>query len=962
MADRASAVLRAFAELSPAGERATFDVAARGHPLVWLGLRTSLVEQVAVAGAAGGGFVVGGGRVLRRDARVQRLAALDALHEHERLLREGWVYVVGSALVEGEVRRLCHPLLSRPVTLSRTVGGFATMPVGDLELTPLVTDPQAAGDLERDAQFGGGALSNGSAPHPRLLPRLTELLSWVDAVATAAGLKLAAVLDWTADVDDLRGHDDLVAVVGAGLHLVRDVAQPGMGDILRSWAQVPGIGRTAFGALYGQGDTITAPVDEPVRSSLPLTPAQRAVVLRSRYDPVVAVSGAPGNGKSHVVAAVALDVVARGGSVLVATPSRYAADVIGQLLHRHPGPDPVLFGSTARRQQVAADLADGVTAADAATGRDVQTRRTTAWQHVDELHAAIVARLAREQDAARAATWEPLFEGLRDAAPGVFAPGADLAAIADLLAAARSGARAGPFGRLRVRLSRRRLRAMVGGTADADADELGRALDAARCRRAAMDLATDGGTVIGPLWSELFAADAVAADAEGRFQREVAREARGADRSRTRAVGALATALRAGRAARRQQLRQIDPAALTAALPLWIGSLVDVDDLLPPVPRLFDVVILDEASQIDQPRAAPALLRARRAVVVGDPRQLRHVSFVGDAQQQRALDEAGLRDTDQLDVRRASVFDAAAAVVTITFLSEHHRSVPHLIEFAARRFYGDRVGVCTRHPRVDEVDAVKLVAVTPVTNDDAPDGGTDDRVDRGEVAAVAAQLDELAQQGATSVGVLSPFRGQADALEAMLLERFGLDGITRLGLRVGTVHAFQGAERDVMVVSLALRDADSGQRRRFVEDPNLCNVMITRARERMIIVTSLRDPGTGLLADYLRYAGHPLPAAPAVDVDAAWPTALAEELRRNDVTVRTGYRVGGDVLDLVVGEGGDACAVDCRVDPGGPAAHVARRRALHRADWQVREAYASRYDDNPVRAVLDVFGDDLRSR
>ena len=97
-------------------------------------------------------------------------------------------------------------------------------------------------------------------------------------------------------------------------------------------------------------------------------------------------------------------------------------------------------------------------------------------------------------------------------------------------------------------------------------------------------------------------------------------------------MAALATALRSGRSARREQLSRLDDDKLTRALPLWVGTLADVDDLLPPVPGLFDLVILDEASSIDQPLAATALLRGRRAVIAGDPRQLRQVSFVADAQ------------------------------------------------------------------------------------------------------------------------------------------------------------------------------------------------------------------------------------------------------------------------------------------------------------------------------------------
>ncbi len=91
----------------------------------------------------------------------------------------------------------------------------------------------------------------------------------------------------------------------------------------------------------------------------------------------------------------------------------------------------------------------------------------------------------------------------------------------------------------------------------------------------------------------------------------------------------------------------------------------------------------------------------------------------------------------------------------------------------------------------------------------------------------------------TDIGVIGPFRSQPDAVEAMLLETYPIEEIERLGLTVGTVHAFQGSERDVVVASLALGSEESAASRRFLEDPNLFSVLVTRARQRMIVVTSL---------------------------------------------------------------------------------------------------------------------------
>ena len=949
-----SAILRAFADLTPAAQPSGLDVTAGGHPLVWLGVRSMLVarwsDESVITGADAAQRVQPDMRMrVGRDPRLDRLAAIDALHEHERLLREGWVYLVGSAEVDGERRRVCHPLLSRPVVLRRTLGSHTVVPAGDLEITPLISDADMALRLEAGAQFGGGALQAPSPPDPALLKRLDQLIGWVHRTASAAGLPAADVVAWDRPPEQWRNAGRVVAVVGAGLHLSRDVDRPGYGDVLREWARLPGTVRTAFGELYA---TTAAPAvfapdeDQTVRSPLPLSDVQRDVLRRARSEPVVAVSGAPGNGKSHVVAAIAIDAVARGRSVLIATPSRYAADVIGDLLYRRPGPDPVLFGSSASRRQIAADLADGAPAVARIALADTITADERAQARVDQIEQDIADLLTIEAAAAQMDRWEPSLPALFRMAPSVFAPDADLDGLAAAIDAVDHDV-GGWFARWRARRARRRLSDTTGASEPFDLPRLRRAVEAARARRAAAELAVIGGTRVGALWDELFAADVAAGEAFGTRLQAQSRIARVSDRDRTRAVTGLAAALRSGRAARRQQLRRLDGGALTAALPLWIGALSDVDDLLPPQPRLFDLVILDEASQIDQPRAAPALLRARRAVIVGDPRQLRHVSFVSDADQRRVLDEHGLAGRSAvLDVRRVSAFDAAAAATAVSFLDEHHRSVPHLIAFSDRRFYGGRISVRTRHPANESVDAIRLVDVYGATLE----GG----VNRAEIVAVAREVERLAAQGVTSVGVVSPFRAQADALEAMLLERFDVDQIGRLGLRVGTVHAFQGAERDVMVLSLGLTADDADQRRHFVEDPNLCNVMVTRARRRMVIVTSLHDPGDGILADLLAHAQHPPDPLPLEPPAAPWVTAVAAELDRQDCVVRCGYRVGGDVLDLVAGAGGAARAVDCRVHPGGVAAHISFRRALNRAGWRVAEAWASHYDGDAVRAAVEL--------
>jgi AAA domain len=889
-------ILAALADLAPTGGERILDVPGSGEPLVWL------AEPDRAP----------------RSRPVDRLAALDALHRDERNLRRGWAVVFGGVDDDGTRRTVRLPLLTQPVRLERALRGYRVVAAGDLELTPLVEDRELAARLEAAPGLGGAAwlAAAGTA-------------AWITTAAEAAGLPVARVV---ARAPRRRPEDELIGVAATALFVARDARTPSLRGTLLRWAGRSGLEETALAAVYGCGPApeLSTVDDAEVRSPLPLNAAQREVVRRTRSEVAVTVSGPPGTGKSHAVVAAAIDAVDRGGSVLIAAQSSHAVDALRELLRRYPGATPVLFGDAERREAIAAELSDGLLAgvgeerlrADAATVHAAAQRELA-------VRDGIAAALDTERRAVSLAQWEPLLPTLRVDAPRAFEPGFDLAAARRL--AARSG-----------RWARWRLRRKVGARGTVPPG----VLDAAAAAQSAALLAATGGTDLGPAWTALTGAQAALAKAVGTAMRDRSAAWWRLDRAARRSAVALGAALTAGRNRRRELLAGLDGRGLVRALPLWVGTVTDVEDLLPPMPGLFDLVILDEAAHIDQIRAAPVLARAKRALVVGDPRQLRFVSFVADVDVAVTLQRHGLAAAaDRLDVRRTSAFDLAAGTGAVTWLGEHYRSAPHLIEFSARRFYKRRLALVTRHPRNERADLIDVVRVA---------GDVADGVNRAEVSAVVDLVRSFAAQGTTGIGVVTPFRGQADALEAALLAAFPVAEIERLGLRSGTVHSFQGSEADLVVVSLGLAEGDGPARYRFVADPNLFNVMVTRARQRMVVVTSLAS-ADGLVGEYLSYAASGPAAAPDPSTVDGWAGALGTELRKAGVPVRAGYPVGDWRVDLCVGTGDAAVGLVCAVHPDGTAAHIERQETLLRAGWRLVDAFPSRWDGDAVRAALELI-------
>lgn len=296
---------------------------------------------------------------------------------------------------------------------------------------------------------------------------------------------------------------------------------------------------------------------------------------------------------------------------------------------------------------------------------------------------------------------------------------------------------------------------------------------------------------------------------------------------------------------------------LLEAFPCWCVTTYAVSGSLPMKPGLFDVAIIDEASQCDIASCFPILFRAKRAVIVGDDKQLPHLSFLEKAKEQSFLSQYEIPDKYQLmwRFRTNSMFDLANYYSTSpVLLDEHFRSLAPIIEFSNNEFYGSRLRIMTKNPQGKGILELYEIKDGKVDYDATRNMPETEAIIK-KIHEIILEDDKSETDEPVSIGIISPFRGQVELIKKAMLQVFSESIIRKHKIEIGTAHTFQGDERDIIILSWAVANNSFVQSLTFLQKPNLFNVAITRARKKLICFLS-KDPKSlpqGLLRDYIEY-------------------------------------------------------------------------------------------------------------
>jgi very-short-patch-repair endonuclease len=422
--------------------------------------------------------------------------------------------------------------------------------------------------------------------------------------------------------------------------------------------------------------------------------------------------------------------------------------------------------------------------------------------------------------------------------------------------------------------------------------------------------------------------------------------------------------------------------AIQMLKPVFMMSPISVAQYLPPGKISFDLVVIDEASQVRPEDALGVIARGGQIVVVGDRKQLPPTSFFS-----RLLDDDDEASDDVEDPAPTILAGAAAitALESILTLCEarglssrmlrwHYRSRhPSLIEVSNTEFYGSNLFLPPAPAAERSSEGFLLRRVQ---------GAYDRGGKRTNAVEAQAIIDAVAKHAAEtpdlSLGVVTFSTAQRDIVSDFLDERRRTDPVLDTFLESGNEEVFvknlenvQGDERDVILVSVGYGPRQAGARLDSMAfgpvssegGERRLNVLFTRARCRCEVFVSFdsgdinleraRGEGPRVLKRFLAYAETGIldqPIASGADHDSLFEEDVAQVIRSCGYLVDAQVGSAGFKIDLAARDpespGRYILAIEC----DGSAYHSAlwarerdrlRQEVLENMGWQFHRIWST---------------------
>ena len=239
----------------------------------------------------------------------------------------------------------------------------------------------------------------------------------------------------------------------------------------------------------------------------------------------------------------------------------------------------------------------------------------------------------------------------------------------------------------------------------------------------------------------------------------------------------------------------------------------------------FDMTIIDEASQCNTAVSLVPIIRGKSLMLVGDPQQLSPVITLDKNINEELKAKYNVNESyDYIKNSIYKTFLANDAVSQETLLHNHYRCAKDIIEFNNKKYYNNQLNIKS-----------KAMYDRPLVFCDIADNSSSIKNTAPKEADKIVQY--VMNNSDKRIGIITPFKNQKDLIEYKLME----NGLNET-VSCGTVHAFQGDEKDEILFSLALTDNTYPKTYEWLKNNReLLNVAVSRAKDKLVLLSSTKQ-------------------------------------------------------------------------------------------------------------------------
>lgn len=242
----------------------------------------------------------------------------------------------------------------------------------------------------------------------------------------------------------------------------------------------------------------------------------------------------------------------------------------------------------------------------------------------------------------------------------------------------------------------------------------------------------------------------------------------------------------------------------------------------------FDLVIMDEAGQCSISNAVFSIIRGKRLMLIGDQNQLQPVITLDRRLNNKFMKQNKVpKEYDYCAHSILTLMRNIDPISPFVLLKYHYRCQEKIIEFSKKRYYNNQLIIKTK----DHTNNSTIAWLTPKV-----DNSNIKEEKNTSLAEASVIIEKIKQETLKDVGIITPFTKQEQLIKGLLKEE------NMEHVEVGTIHKFQGEEKDTIFLSLAITNQTHNRTIDWIKNnKEMINVATTRPKNNLYIVGNAQE-------------------------------------------------------------------------------------------------------------------------